>query len=447
MEPPVPPPLPPLPRLRPADEAVAGLLAARLGDDRVDLDPGRRREASRDHAWLSPVLTAALPDVVADVVVTPRDDVELAAALSIAHDHGVAVTPRGKGTGNYGQAVPLAAGLVVDLGLLRGVLDVDDGWLHARAGTSFTRMEAAARATGQELAIFPSTSSSALGGFLSGGAGGTGSIENGWIWDGYVGELTALPCWDVPESQVLDADESRHHLHAYGTTGIVTGARVALRPARRWTALLASFADFTAAAEAGLAIADLDPVPRNLSVDDVALVALLPEHPAMPAGRVSLRAIVDESTVEAARRHVIGGGGRVELVDPSATAMLVGLSFNHVTLRAKRNEPSICHLQVGGRPLVDDPGGARAVLPNGMLHLDAMSVEGRRGYGGLLLSRYVDRPTLWSGVEALRATGVRVTDAHTWAVGGHGDLAPTIAAAERMDPRGLLNPGKLARAA
>jgi FAD/FMN-containing dehydrogenase len=246
---------------------------------------------------------------------------------------------------------------------------------------------------------------------------------------------------------VLGADESLHHLHAYGTTGIVTGARVALRPARRWTALLASFGDFTEAAETGLTIADLDPVPRNLSVDDAALVALLPEHPGMPSGRVSLRAIVDESTVEAAARQVTSGGGRVELVGRSAVTMLVGLSFNHVTLRAKRNDPSICHLQVGGRPLVDDPATARAVLPHGMLHLDAMTVEGKRGYGGLLLSSYVDRATLWSGVEALRAMDVRVTDAHTWAVGGHGDLAPTIAAAERMDPRGLLNPGKLDRAA
>ena len=40
---------------------------------------------------------------------------KIAQTVAAAVRHGVSVTPRGKGTGNYGQAIPLAGGLVLDM--------------------------------------------------------------------------------------------------------------------------------------------------------------------------------------------------------------------------------------------------------------------------------------------------------------------------------------------
>lgn len=98
-----------LPPHRRADERCLDAIAARIGADRLALDERSRFVASRDHAWLSPVLTEAIPDdAVADAVVRPRSAAELAATLAVAYEHDVAVTPRGKGTGNYGQSIPLA---------------------------------------------------------------------------------------------------------------------------------------------------------------------------------------------------------------------------------------------------------------------------------------------------------------------------------------------------
>jgi FAD/FMN-containing dehydrogenase len=419
-----------LPEPRPASPACVEELVARLGAERVTVDPARRHQASRDHAWLSPILDAAVPDLVADVVVTPRSDEEAAVALAVAHAHGAAVTSRGRGTGNYGQAVPLAAGIVLDTTELAGVLDVADGWVDARAGTSFVRLEAAAREVGQELAMFPSTTGSALGGFLAGGAGGTGSIENGFLWDGFVGELELLPCWDRPEPVVVAGGTAVPHLHAYGTTGVVVRARVALRPARRWVALFASFDRFDDAVEAGRQLLTLDPLPRSLSIDDGEIVGLLPPRHEMPPGRVSLRAVVDASTVPEAD------------VDPRAVSLLVSLSYNHVTLRAKRVRPELCHLQVGGPALVERHDEVRAAIPGSMLHLDAHAPGGVLGFGGLLLSPFVDADALYAGVDRLRALDVHVLDPHTWGLPGD---AAMVAAAERFDPLGLLNPGKLPR--
>jgi FAD/FMN-containing dehydrogenase len=421
-------------------------LELRLGPGRVSLDEERRLEASRDHAWLSPVLMASIPDdAVADAVARPRSVDELATVLAVAYAHDVAVTPRGKGTGNYGQAVPLARGLVLDTASVDGVIDVSDGWIDAYVGTSFTRLEAAARSTGQELAIFPSTTGSMLGGFLAGGAGGTGSIENGMLWDGYVAELTVLPCWDAPQLMELDAEHAGPYLHSYGTTGVIVSARVALRPARRWTALFASFSTIEAAAAAGERMFGLETKPRNLSIDDVNLTAMLGPHPAMPTGRVSLRAVVTESTAHFAGRAVAAEGGVVEAVLPQAVSLCVSLSFNHVTLRAKRLDPDVCHLQIRGRASVDQHAEICEVLPEGMVHLDAMSLGGEVGYGGLYLSRYGGREALYDGMGELRARGVGVVDPHTWRLGGHGSLEPTLLAAQANDPKGLLNPGKLPR--
>jgi hypothetical protein len=214
-------------------------------------------------------------------------------------------------------------------------------------------------------------------------------------------------------------------------------------PAQARLALYASFADFDDAVAAGNTLIDLDPPPRNLSIDDAALVALIGPSVAMPPNRVSLRATIDTCAVRRATETVAAAGGIVEAVSAGAVSQLVSLSFNHVTLRAKRARPATCHLQVGGSALVENHRPARATLPDGLLHLDAYSLGGERGFGGLLLSRFVDEDTLRRGMDDLRALHVRVTDPHTWMLGGHSDLTPTRDAAARNDPLGLCNPGKL----
>jgi FAD/FMN-containing dehydrogenase len=424
-----------LPQPRPASPATIDALVAAVGAERVSVAPYRRLEASRDHAWLSPILSAALPDRLADVVVMPRRLDDVARILAIAHDHEAAVTARGKGTGNYGQAVPLAGGIVLDLSDLSGVREVGDGWIDARAGTSFVRLEAAARETGQELAMFPSTVGSALGGFLAGGAGGTGSIENGFLWDGFVHELELLPCWSTPTPISAVGSSARPHLHGYGTTGVIVRARVALRPARPWVALWSDFEHFDEAVAVGRELFALDPPPRNLCIDDAALVDLLPSHRSMRPGRVSLRAIVEASTAP-----IAAAAAAPATVDPESVALLVSLSYNHVTLRAKRARPDLCHLQVGGPALVERHDEVRAVLPDGMLHLDAHAPGGELGFGGLLLSRFVDAATLYEGVDGLRAMGVHVVDPHTWMLPVDPERQRL---ASQLDPLGLLNPGKL----
>ncbi|GAA1359056.1 FAD-binding oxidoreductase [Catellatospora chokoriensis] len=441
-------------RRAPGPAALAAFLdalAAALPADRVSTVESARLAASRDGAYLSPLLSAVLPERLADVVVRPDDTAQLQAVVGLAHAHGVPVVPRGRGTGNYGQAVPLAGGVVVDLSDADRVLEVGNGWIHAQAGATFVALEAEARRTGQEIAMMPTTVGSTIGGFLGGGAGGLGSIEHGWLWDGFVQALEVVGCPPQDEPRRVHGAQCLPYLHAYGVTGIIATATVKLAPARDWTAVLASFPGPAGAeaTRAGLALLRLDPAPRLVSVDEPALVATYPADPALPAGRHSLRAVVDTGVADAVAGIVAAHGGRVDKVDPGAVGYVSTLSFNHVTLRAKKARAELCHLQVGGAPLVADPDAVRAAVPGAMLHLDGMRpyldpadpVRGR-GFGGLLLAPFHDAATLYAGVERLRELGVHVVDPHTWLLDGPA-LPGIRAAAAANDPQGLLNPGKL----
>jgi hypothetical protein len=395
------------------------------------------------------VLTAALPTRPADVVAYPRSAAEVVDTVGLAAQYGVPIVARGRGTGNYGQAVPLAAGLVIDLTGMDTISEVGQGWIHAQAGATFVALEAAARKQGQEIALQPTTVGSTIGGFLAGGAGGIGSIEHGWLWDGFVLALDTVGCPPGAAPATLLGEQCLPFLHAYGVTGIIAAATVKLAPAREWLAVVASFEHFEDAIHIGQSLLELDPPPRLVSLDDPELVSLYPPERALPPGRYSLRAVIEVSTSTAALDLIKANGGTAESVTTEGIGYLTTLSFNHVTLRAKRARPNLCHLQVSGEALITQPQAVRDALPGAVLHLDGLRLTADpgaprrgRGFGGLLLSEFRDTATLYAGIERLQELGVHVVDPHTWLLGGPA-LPGIRAAAARNDPQGLLNPGKL----
>lgn len=436
-----------LPAVTPLDPAVLDGLAAELarllGDDAVRRDEASRLSASTDWAHMSPVLAPLLPGGVADVVVRPADAAGIATAVGAAHRHRVPVTVRGQGTGNYGQGIPLFGGLVVDTSAASRVLAVEDGWLTAEAGASFVLMEKAALATGQELAILPSTVGSTVGGFIAGGSGGTGSIANGAIWDGYLRSLLVVPCTDDATPVAVPFPENTAMAHAFGVSGVIAQATVALRPARRWTGLYTSFADLGGAVAAGEELFELEPSPRLLSLDEAGIIAAYrPADPALPLDRVSLRGIVTEDSVEAASAVVRRHGGRVDAVRPKGPAHIASLSYNHTTYRVRKVRPELTHLQCMGPGLTRRRAEVAALAPESLIHLEGFLTASGRDWVSMLFLRYDGADDLYDRMARLADVEVYVDDPHTWEL-HHGRLDAVRAAAARFDPDGLLNPGKL----
>src|SRR6185436_5425766 len=78
--------------------------------------------------------------------------------LAACHRHGVPVTPRGSGTGNYGQAMPLSGGVVLSLADMNAITAIGPGRVVSGPGAVLADIDRATRAhSGQELRMSPST--------------------------------------------------------------------------------------------------------------------------------------------------------------------------------------------------------------------------------------------------------------------------------------------------
>src|SRR4051794_32748498 len=163
---------------------VDGLLAELQGLA-VESQPQKVRRRSRDFYWYSPVLKRQLDHVTAEAVVTPRDEADVLSTLRAAFTHRIPVTPRGGGTGNYGQAMPLRGGIVLDLSDLTAIRWVRHGSVRVQAGRKLADVDAATIADSrQELRLHPSThKTGTVGGYVAGGSSGVGSITWGLLRD------------------------------------------------------------------------------------------------------------------------------------------------------------------------------------------------------------------------------------------------------------------------
>ena len=131
------------------------------------------------------MLKRELDHVKGDAIVSPKSEAEVIRVLAACHRHGVPVTPRGSGTGNYGQAMPLSGGVVLTLADMNAVKSIAPGRVVAGPGAVLADIDRATRAhSGQELRMSPSTYNTAsIGGFVAGGSGGVGSIRWGGLRD------------------------------------------------------------------------------------------------------------------------------------------------------------------------------------------------------------------------------------------------------------------------
>lgn len=422
-----------------AVHALAAELRELLGPRRATIEITAREKASVDGSPMSPVLAAMYPLGLADLVAFPADADEIAAVVAAAVRHGVPITTRGKGTGNYGQAIPMHGGLVLDTSKANKVVRVEEGLLTAESGCRMLTMEAAARETGQQLWLYPSTLQSTIGGFLGGGSGGTGTIKHGPNWNGFVAALDVVHA--EPEAQLIhvEGDDATGYLHSYGVGGVIARATVRLEPIQEWHCLYASFDDFAGALKMVRRLRQLEPLPRLVSADPAELVAPMPENPAIPKGRASLRTILDRATVAEASAEIERAGGTIHEIrtDPAAPLAVSMLSYNHGVWWLLESEPGQWfHIEVAGEALIDRIDEVHQVMPGATLHIEAAHTVPI----GMLACRYSGPDDVPTVMERLAALDVGTHDCHQWFVDREVEHVRQLAV--RTDPRGLLNPGK-----
>ena len=199
-----------------------------------------------DFHWYSPVLTPQLQNCMADVLVAPQSEEEIAAVVAAAVKHRIPLTVRGGGTGNYGQSVPLQGGVVVDMTGFNKVIAVEAGDIRVQAGAVLGAALKAALTSGQQLMMYPSTMRSAtVGGYIGGGFAGIGSVRHGIIRDsGMIQSVRILTIEATPRILTLSGSDVGFVFHSWGTTGIILEAELKLVPAVTWIDCIATFPSY-----------------------------------------------------------------------------------------------------------------------------------------------------------------------------------------------------------
>jgi FAD/FMN-containing dehydrogenase len=433
-----------------------------IGSIPCEDNPVLVRQKSRDFYWYSPILKRELEAVTADLIVTPRGEAEVAAILAAAYRLQIPVTPRGAGTGNYGQAMPLSGGIVLNLSAMDKVKSIAPGRIVCEPGAILIDIDRQTRPGGQELRMHPSTYATAsIGGFVAGGSGGVGSINWGGLRDlGNILRLRVLTMEAAPRALELTGEDLHKAAHAYGTNGIITEVEMPLTAAYDWIDLIVGFDSFEAASAYANALGEEDGLLTKLITVIASPVPheyfLRHRHLVARDQSVVLAMVADHSldAMRAFTRRYKGAGVLFDasLASPEARKGLppnYELSWNHTTLRGLRVDPAITYLQV----LYPFPGQLALVKKihdhfgeEVMGHLEFVRFNGKVTCFGLPLVRFTTPERLAEIIAIHEAMGAPVFNPHRYTL-EEGGMKQTdsvqLAFKKEADPLGLLNPGKM----
>ncbi|CAK6700196.1 FAD-binding oxidoreductase [Synechococcus sp. CCY9201] len=416
------------------------------------------RRRSSDYHDYSPVLVPLLQNHSAQLAVSANSTDQVMVVAAACARHAVPLTLRGAGTGNYGQCVPLAGGVVLDLSGLNRLRRVDphSGVITAEAGCLLAPLDQQLAGHGRALRLAPSTyRTSSLGGFIAGGSGGIGSLRWGFLRDpGHLLGLEIVTLEPEPRLLQLDAEASRPLNHAYGTNGILTALTLATTEAVAWQELVVGFSHWQDA----LAVAQELPTTALLLNALCLLEAPIAERspwpqgcPSPQAGEHRLLLLAAPDSLDLLPHWLAQRGGSVCWQAPQGQSRglpLRELTWNHTTLHWRAHTPGWTYLQM----LLPQPEGpALEALRDSwggdvLWHLEAVRQSGAARLAGLPLLRWHDNERLQALMDHCRSLGALIFNPHVISVedGGLGVVdTDQVAAKALYDPAGLLNPGKL----
>ena len=438
-------------------------LKSRLGGIRSEDNPALVKQKSRDFFWYSPVLKRQLDHVTADIVVSPTSEAEVLEVLAVAHALGIPVTPRGTGTGNYGQAMPLSGGVLLDLSGFNKVKKIAPGRYVAEPGAIMARIDDETRRhSRQELRLHPSTYQTAsIGGFIAGGSGGVGSIKWGGLRDwGNIIALKVATMEASPRILELSGEDLHKVAHAYGTNGIITEVEMPLAPAYDWVDVILGFGSLRAATEFANELGEQD----GLALKNLAVVAAPAPHDYFLRHRkflprdshlviVMVADFAVDSLLAYARRfkgaELLMRSDRLSPEEAKGLPPAYELGWNHTTLRALRVDPAITYLQV----LYPFPNQVELVEAiharfgdEVLCHLEFVRFDGKITCFGLPLVRFTTEERLEEIMAIHEAMGAPIFNPHRYTL-EEGGMKQTdeaqLAFKREADPQGLLNPGKM----
>lgn len=423
---------------------------------------------------------AALPDAV----VMPENAEQLSAVMRFANEHRIPVTARGAGVGYVGGCVPVRGGIVVSTARMNRILEINpaDGVAVVEPGVLTAELQEACAALGWFYPPDPaSRKESSIGGNIATNAGGPRCLKYG-VTRAYVLGLEVV----LADGRILTCGGRTHKnkqgfdlvglfCGSEGMLGIVTRATLRLIPAPpARAALRATFPRFALCAAAVQNVLQGGHLPCALEITDAYTLAAARAHlgpsalPADAQGHIIIELDGRPDAVRSEQQAIAA-----ILRETGATEIITAETEEEVeAIWQLRREFSYSLKATGLTKLNEDIVIPRSALVELVEFCEGMQREtgipvacfGHSGDGNIhtnimVLKDAAGRDIREPADELVKrlfawvlAHGGSITGEHgiglakaPWfaeAVGGTAfDLHRTLKAA--LDPRGILNPGKM----
>jgi alkyldihydroxyacetonephosphate synthase len=485
-------------------DAARSALVDAVGADRVDDSREARIRHSAGRSYPDLIrLRAGDAAVAPDAVVSPADHDEVAEVLEACSDRRIAVVPFGGGTSVVGGVEPLHDGfdcvIALDLARLDSV-SVDRRSLTATLGAGLTGPQAEARlqSRGLTLGHFPQSFEFAtIGGYVATRSAGQASTGYGRIDELVVGVRASTPAGDI-ETKAAPGTAAGPQLRellvgSEGVLGVITEATFKVRPLpreRRYEGW--SFRSFAEGAEAFRAMeqAHASPDVARLSDEQETRLAMALASSGSATERIG-KAYLKVRGHERGCIAIVGWEGDADDVERRRSLTRTILRENGGVSLGSRPGQSWLRSRYEGpyqRDVLLDHGVMAETLETSTNWTDLMMLWGRVGdalrvslgergtpalVGAHISHLYPNGASLYftflarreagaeidqwrtakaAACDAIIAAGGTITHHHAvgrdhapWMTDEVGELGVSIirAAKERLDPAGIMNPGKL----
>jgi len=421
--------------------------------------------------------------VAPDAVVSPGDHASVQAVLAFCDAGDIAVVPFGGGSSVVGGVEPDAGGhravIALDLAATAGLLSLDETSLLATfgAGTTGPQAEELLARHGLTLGHFPQSFEFAtIGGFAATRSSGQASRGYGRFDDLVHAIVVAAPAGELrlgrAPASAAGPDLRELFLGSEGALGVITEVTVRVRPKPTRTAYAAwTFPDFAAGAEALRSATQRGLRPTVLRLSDeteTRINAAMGGHLTRLRGCLAVATFDDpgpgalEALDEVFRAHGAQPRGedparsweRGRYSAPALRDTLLDIGVLAETLETAATWSRLRDLKAAvSAALVDALGGRPQIL----CHISHVYPAGASLYFTVVAPLGDDPVAQWrtakdAASRAITASGGTITHHH--AVGTDhlphladeiGDLGVEVLRAVKrtVDPRGILNPGKL----
>ncbi len=409
-------------------------------------------------------------------VIMARSVEQVQAVLRIAHEHGIAVVPRGAGTGLTGGAMASAGELVLSTASMTRVLEIDEADQVAvvEPGILNADVNRTLEPLGLRWAPDPASREiSTVGGNIATNAGGLLCAKYGVTREAVLGldvvlaDGTLMHLGHRTVKGVTGLDLTALMIGSEGTLGIIVGATLKLTPlpSGAVATIGAYFATIEQAAAAAAAItaARIRPAAMEL-VDPLALASIL-QHLGLPErapGSAHLLVQTDgdaaETEAHAALAIITRLGGTASMtVDPDEGERMLAVRRAMHPAMAAHGHVLIEDIAVPRSQLVPMFAEIRRISERHGILIPTVAHAGDGNLHPNLIYTGDEVPeVIWQAAgelfEAVLALGGTLTGEHgvgtlkrRWLAQELGDeqLALQRRVKAAFDPRGILNPGKV----